>query len=122
MALKSEAIGSRLEDLTLDDRRMMFDSQLRAFRMDSQPPVSPVAGNRVANGVRPPEAEPAVDRVITLLEELSRRIEGIEKKHRHLSDEIRQRTRKDRQRRSICAIGGVAIAGFFAANWMMHWF
>ena len=120
MALQVEAIESRLEGLKQDDRRMMFDSQIRAFRMDTKAPG--MSENRASKLARKAEPEYPVERMISLLEELSRRIDGLEKKDRAIADDIRQRARKDQRRRQVVLAGGFVVAAFFAANWAMHWF
>ena len=119
MALQAEAIDNRLEGLVQDDRRAMFDSQLRAFRRESETPAP--AGNGAAKHARKPEREYPVDQMVSLLEELSRRIDGLEKKDRALVDEIRHKARTDRRRHSIYFAGGLAGGAFLAANWVMHW-
>ena len=120
MALQTEAIDNRLEGLKQDDRRMIFDSKLRAFQMDSKAPL--LAGNRAAKLSRKAEPEYPVDQMVALLEELSRRIDGLEKKDRSLADEIRRRARQDRRWRSILTACGLAGSAFLVANWVMHWF
>jgi hypothetical protein len=119
MALQSDAIQSRLEGLKLDDRRMYCDSKLRAFRIDSQPP--PMAENRASKPARKAEPDFPVDQVISLLEELSRRIDGLEKKNRQIGDEIRHQVRIGRRWRSILVAGGLAASGFIVVRWVMHW-
>ncbi len=119
MALQSDAIESRLEGLKLDDRRMMFDSKLRAFRIESKPPTT--SGDRATDPPRRLESEKPDERVIALLEELSVRIDGLEKKNRHLGDELRQRTRQERRWRSAVATVVLAAAGIWALRWVMHW-
>ena len=119
MALQVEAIESRLEGLKQDDRRMMFDSQLRAFRMDGK--AQGMAGNRTSKLAGKSEPAYPVERMISLLEELSRRIDGLEKKDRALADEIRQRARKDHYRRTIIGGCGLAVGTFLIVNSFMHW-
>jgi hypothetical protein len=119
MALQAEAIESRLEGLKLEDRRKAFDSQIRAIRMDSNPPQ--VAGNCNSKATRKAEPEAQLGQVISLLEELSRRIDGLEKKDRGLADEIRKRARQDRRRRSVYYVGGLAVSGLLVVGWVMHW-
>jgi hypothetical protein len=53
MALQTDAIENRLEGLKQDDRRMMFDSKIRAFRLDSKTPA--LTGSRPR---KPSEARP----------------------------------------------------------------
>jgi hypothetical protein len=118
MALQSDAIKDRLEALKLDDRRVMFDSKLRAFQ-DSKPPE--LAGDRVSKLTWKTEQENPLNQVVSLLEDLSRRIDGLEKKDRALADEIRQRGRRDQRRRSYFYAGGLAASGFLVLGWFMRW-
>jgi hypothetical protein len=114
MALQTDAIENRLEGLKQDDRRMMFDSKIRAFRLDSKGHVP--NGNRASKMARD-KAEPSlpIEQIISLLEELSRRIDGLERKDRALGDEIRRRARQDQRRRSmIMAVGLLAGAAAYA--------
>ena len=121
MALQSQAIDSRLEGLKLDDRRIMFDSQLRAVRMDNKPQAANSAPTGLSNVAKKPELDQPIDRVITLLEDLALRLDGLEKKHRHLNDEIRQRSQRDRRWRSVFVVGGLSVAGLLVVRWVMHW-
>jgi hypothetical protein len=118
MALQTDAIESRLEGLKQDDRRMMFDSKLRAFRLDSK--TAAVSGSRASKSSRGRTDPPyPVDQVISLLEELSRRIDGLERKDRALADEIRKRARQDQKRRSVIAAVGVTSGVVLFACWML---
>jgi hypothetical protein len=119
MALQAEAIESRLEGLKQDDRRITFDSKLRAFQHDSKAPLLP--GNPASKMMRKSAADYPVDQMISLLEELSRRIDGLERKDRALAEEIRHRARRDQVRRSVVTAGGLAFAMIFAACWLLHW-
>ncbi len=117
MALQTDAIESRLEGLKQDDRRMMFDSKLRAFRLDSKAPA--VTGSRNSKPARGrTDPQYPVEQVISLLEELSRRIDGLERKDRALGDEIRKRDRQDRRRRSILATCGGLVGTAILTCWM----
>jgi hypothetical protein len=98
---------------------MMFDSQLRAFRRDNKSPVP--GGNRASKLARKAEPEYPTEQVILLLEELSRRIDGLERKDRALADEMRQRARKDHYRRTIIGGCGLAVGTFLIVNSFMHW-
>jgi hypothetical protein len=120
MALQSDAIQNRLDGLKQDDRRSTFDSQLRSIRQDSQSRAT--VEDRGSKMARRPEAESSVDQMIGLLEELSRRIDGLEKKNRSLSEEIRHRARRDRRWRSITLAGGLAVSGLLVAGWFLRWF
>jgi hypothetical protein len=119
MALQSNAIESRLEGLRLDERRTMFDSKLRAFRLDSKSQA--MAGHRTSKTARKLELDRPIDQVITLMEELSSRIDGLEKKYKDLGDEIRFRGRRDRRWRSMSLAVGVIAAGLLLARCIMHW-
>jgi hypothetical protein len=119
MDLENESIDCRLEELKQDDRRMMFDSQLRAFREDNQPRIRP--GNRASKPSRTSQDEYPVDQVVSLLEELSRRIDGLEKKDRALADEIRRRARIDQCRRRIVMATELTGLAIFIACWAMGW-
>ncbi len=98
---------------------MMFDSHLRAFRRDSRAPA--LARNRNSKLPRKAEVESPVEQMVVLLEELSRRIDGLEKKDRALQDEMRQRARKDNRRRSLVTIGGMVGIAVFITCWAMGW-
>jgi hypothetical protein len=120
MALQTDAIENRLEGLKQDDRRMMFDSKIRAFRLDSKTPA--LTGSRASKAVRgKTDPQLPIEQMISLLEELSRRIDGLERKDRALSEEIRRRARQDRRRRSICLGGGLLSGGGLYVCWLMKW-
>ncbi len=120
MALQTDAIESRLEGLKQDDRRMMFDSKLRAFRLDSKAPV--LSGSRAAKpGRSRTDPQYPVEQIISLIEELSRRIDGLERKDRALSDEIRKRARQDKRQRAIVSATGLVFGSAAFACWMMDW-
>jgi hypothetical protein len=118
MALQSDAIETRLEGLKQDDRRLMFDSKLRAFRMDSKTPS--IAGNRASRLTRNSEGSYQVDQMIALLEELSRRIDGLEKKDRALAEEIRHQARQEQRRRSLASAAVVLFAGGSYICWLLN--
>ncbi len=121
MALQSDAIQSRLEGLRLEDRRSMYDSQIfvRPARRASRRrrPVSSPRSRTACVGPDQP-----IEQVILMLDELSRRIEGLEKKNRNLGEEIRHRGRDDRRWRSIIVGGGLALAVFLYLGWQLRWF
>jgi hypothetical protein len=117
MALQSEAIDNRLEELEQDDRRVTFGSKLRAFRLDGRAKV--LSGTRTSRMSRKHEGEYPIDQMVALLEDLSRRIDGLEKKDRALGDEIRLRAHQDRQRRSVRLVSEVAGLTIFIACWVM---
>jgi hypothetical protein len=119
MDLENESIDCRLEGLKQDDRRMMFDSQLRAFRGDNKPHIR--GGNRALKPVSMSEQEYPVDQVVSMLEELSRRIDDLEKKDRALADEIRRRARIDQCRRRIVMATELTGLAIFIACWAMGW-
>jgi hypothetical protein len=120
MALQTDAIESRLEGLKQDDRRMMFDSKIRAFRLDSKAPA--LAGSRATKAARgKPDPQLPVEQMISLLEELSRRIDGLERKDRALGEEIRRRARQDHRRRSICLGGSLFCGASLYVCWLMKW-
>jgi hypothetical protein len=119
MDLQSESIDCRLEGLKQDDQRMMFDSQLRAFRRDGESLIP--RGHRALKPVRSSEEEYPVDQVVALLEELSRRIDGLEKKDRALADEIRRRARIDQCRRRIVMATELTGLAIFVTSWAMGW-
>ena len=79
MALQTEAIEDRLEGLKLDDRRNIFDSQIRAIRTDSQ--AAAASGGRRPKPAKPAEPEPPIGSGDRLCSKSSpRRIDGLEKK------------------------------------------
>jgi hypothetical protein len=117
MALQTDAIESRLEGLKQDDRRMMFDSKLRAFRLDSK--AQAVGGSRAAKMPRNrTDPQYPVEQIISLLEDLSRRIDGLERKDRALADEIRRKARQDRNLRSILVVTGFIASATMVACWV----
>jgi hypothetical protein len=113
MARQSEAIEDRLERLKHEDHRSLFDSRLKSFRYDrpAQPPTSHADTRRprVAN----PDDQLGV--IVSLLEELSARIDGLERKGRTLTDEIRARNRRDQKLRVMAYTIGLAC---FVGLWV----
>lgn len=121
MALQSDAIESRLEELKLDDRRMLYDTKLRAFRREGK--SQSTAGAHAAKKVTAePEPGQPIDQVILMLEDLSRRIDGLEQKNRNLGHEIRHRGRQDRRWRSVSLASGLAFSVFLYLGGLLHWF
>jgi hypothetical protein len=113
MGEQIDAIEDRLEGLKQDDRRMMFDSTIRAVRLDSKEEV--LSTSQAAKVVRAKAASSLpIEPIISLLEELSRRIDGLERKDLALSGEIRRRARQDYRRRSIVVAGSLLFgAGLY---------
>ena len=72
--------------------------------------------------VRKPEQENPLTQVVSLLEELSRRIDGLEKKDRSIADDIRHRARRDQRRRWNFYAGGLVVSAILVVNHFMHWF
>jgi hypothetical protein len=119
MGQQADAIENRLEGLKQDDRRMMFDSKIRAFRLDSKGPV--LSGSRAAKVVRGQgDSSVPIEPILSLLEELSRRIDGLERKDRALGGEIRRRARQDDRRRSIIVVGGLLFGAGLYVCWMLR--
>ena len=108
MALQREAIENRLEGLKQDDRRMMFDSKLRAFRLDSKSAV--LNGDRPSKLLRKTEPESSIEHMVALLEELSRRIDRLERKDRAITEKLRQRSHRDHIRRTVVGVVGLGLA------------
>jgi hypothetical protein len=120
MALQSDAIESRLEGLRLDGRRAMYDSKLRTSRRDGN---SHIPANHLApSPARNVEPDEPIDQVLVMLEELSRRIDGLEKNNRNLGHEIRHRGRQDRRWRSTSLLGALAFSAFLYLGGLWHWF
>src|SRR5258707_1372635 len=118
MGLQTEAIDNRLEGLEQADRRVTFDTKLRAFRLDDKEDA--ISGNRTAKAARMTEGQYPVDQVVALIEALSRMIDGLEKKDRALGEEIRLRARQDRRRRSAVLAVEIIGVSIFIALWMMN--
>jgi hypothetical protein len=106
MGQQSDAIDCRLEGLKLDDRRSPIDGK-----------PWPVTG---PNSAVDEPAKP-IERVIVILEELTRRIEGLEKKNHTLGHEIRHRGREDRRWRSLSLAGGLIISMLLYLGGLFHW-
>lgn len=120
MALHSEAIESRLESLKLDNRRIRFDSKLQAFRRDSKATTLSDSQPTKQQAKRP-EADSSIENMITLLEALSQRIDGLERKDRALVEEMRLRARRDQIRRRLVAGFGMAFGAVLFACWLKSW-
>ncbi len=119
MALRGDSIESRLEELMQDERRTTFDNQLRAFRRDDKGLA--LDGSRVSRQARRHDGESPVDQMVALIEELSRRIEGLEMKDRALADEMRQRARNDQRSRKLVMATEVTCLTIFIACWALRW-
>lgn len=120
MSLELDAIESRLEGLRQDDRRSAFDSKIRAFRIESEAPRT--AGDRVLKPIFKVAANEYIDRMVSILEDLSRRIDGLERNDRVLADEIRRRAKQDLRRRVIYSVSGLASTALVALGWFLKWF
>lgn len=119
MALQVDPIEDRIEGLKSDELRMMFDSKVRAFRRQQEAPKV-VEGRSTKPGRRTEDGH-QIDQVVSLLEELARRLDGIDRKARSLAEENRKREHRDRSRRAIATAIGLAILGVMALGRMLLW-
>ena len=117
MGLQKDAIDSRLEGLKLDDHRSSYDDKLRAVRREGKPPAG--ASPTVVGGDEPIEP---IERAILLLEDLTRRIDNLEKKNRNLGDELRHRGREDRMWQKVSLAIGLVVAVMLYLGGHFHWF
>ena len=119
MSLELDAIESRLEELRQDDRRSACDSKIRAFRSRSEAPRT--AGDRVLKPMPKVVVDDAIERMVSILEDLARRIDALERKDRDLADEIRRRGKQDRRRRVMYLVGGLATTAVAVLGWSLKW-
>jgi hypothetical protein len=120
MALQSDAIESRLEGLKFDDRRTMYDSKLRTGRRESKSHIPP--NHLSPQAARIVEPDQPIEQVLLMLDELSRRIEGLERKNQSLGHEIRHRRRQDNRWRSTSVIAVLAIPVLLYMGRHLQWF
>ena len=119
MGLTREAPERRVDPQEQEQPQYVLDSQFRAFRMDQRGIA--VNNNHGSRFKKILENDPHAELVISVAEELSRRIESLERNERILSDEIRWLNRRDQRRRSLYSSIGIVIGAILVCRWIIDW-
>jgi hypothetical protein len=97
MARLADHFEDRLDRLGSGEHRALFDSKVRSLITDSATPLVP----------RKPESDEQIARLLSLMGDLAKRMDLLDRRHRNLAEAMRLREHRERRRRSI---GLVAIA------------
>jgi hypothetical protein len=107
MARLAGHFEDRLDRLGSGDHRAQFDSKVRSLITDSVATLVP----------RKPESDEQAAGLLSLMGDLAKRMDLLDRKHRNLAEEMRFRKRRDRRRRTI----GLVVAAFLllaAGGWV----
>ncbi len=105
MLRQDEVLEGRLEQLEESTGRAKFDSKVRALKIDSTETPLPTG----EDGIEP------IGRILSLMEDLARRMDGLERKNRILMEGFRHR--EWRRRRGWAMIAAVvALAGLIGSG------
>ncbi len=116
MALQSDAIESRLLGLRQEDRRPLTESKMWR-RHEGNPPALPPD-----RAPRPPGRdgdEISTERIVSLLEDIMRRIDGLENAERASKKEVRRQARRDSIWRIFVTASGIVAVAVLAGRWLV---
>jgi uncharacterized membrane protein YcjF (UPF0283 family) len=101
MARHRDGFEDRLERLELEEEhRAEFDSKVRSLKTDSSSTITPGE----------PETDEHMVRLVSLMEDLAKRLDVHDRKYRTLAEVSRRRESRDRRwRRSIAAAAAVLV-------------
>ena len=117
MALQSDAIENRLQGLRQEDRRPLYDSKLRDFRLDGK--SLGLTGNRASKVLRKDDDEIPTELIVSLLEDIVRRIDGLEKTDRAFNKEVRRRAHWDSLWRILVTVSTIILGSALAGHWLV---
>src|SRR4051794_2789179 len=98
MARQNDHFEDRLERLGSGEHRAQFDSKVRSLITDRVATILP----------RKTESDEQMARLLSLMEDLAKRMDLLDRKNRNIAEELRDRERRDRRWR--LAVGVVAVA------------
>ena len=111
MVRQNDNFEDRLHRLGSGDHRAQFDSKVRALIDDSVATIVP----------RKPEAEDQVTRLLSLMEDLAKRMDLLDRRNRSIAEDIRNRDRLMRRRTLsigavVVGVGLLAVGGWVKAR------
>ncbi len=118
MALQNDAIENRLQGLRQEDRRPLCDRMLRPFRLDGKSHTRPIGQGSRSQKKECDEFTPEL--IVSLLEDIARRIDGLEKADRDFNREIRRRARWDSVWRILVTVASFSVGAVLAGQWLVH--
>jgi hypothetical protein len=107
MARQFDSLEDRLEELESGEHRAQFDSRIRSL----------IGGTGDQTPSHRTGAEEQVGRLLSLMEDLARRMDVIDRKNRNLSAELRHRDRLDRRRRHAIAAAAALFVLLGVGGW-----
>jgi hypothetical protein len=115
MARQYDHFEDRLERLGSGEHRAQFDSKVRALITDRVATIVP----------RKTESDEQMARLLSLMEDLAKRMDVLDRKNRNIAEELRVRDRRDRRRRLaiglvVAALGLLGVGGWVKARIEAH--
>jgi len=98
MARQNDQFEDRLERLGSGEHRAQFDSKVRSLITDRVATILP----------RKSESHEQMARLLSLMEDLAKRMDLLDRKNRNIAEELRDRERRERRWR--LSIGALAFA------------
>ena len=99
MARQDDHFKDRLDRLGSGEHRAQFDSKVRSLITDGVATIAP----------RKPDFDEQVGRLLSLMEDLARRMDVLDRKNRSIAEELRVRERRDRRRRLTLGIAAALM-------------
>jgi hypothetical protein len=99
MVRQNDHFEDRLERLGSGEHRAQFDSKVRSLITDNVATIVP----------RKPESDEQFARLLSLMEDLARRMDVLDRKNRNVAEELRARDRRARRRLSIGIVLAVLV-------------
>jgi uncharacterized membrane protein YgaE (UPF0421/DUF939 family) len=108
MARQNDQFEDRLERLGSGEHRAQFDSKIRSLITDGAATIVP----------RKPESEEQVARLLSLMEDLAKRMDLLDRKNRNIAEENRVRDRRDRRRRLSIGVVAAVLMLLAIGGWV----
>src|SRR4051794_29980758 len=108
MARQNDNFEERLERLGSGEHRAQFDSKVRSLITDGVATIVP----------RKVESEEQVARLLSLMEDLAKRMDVLDRKNRNIAEEMRVRERRERRRRLSIGLVAAVLAWLTVGAWI----
>jgi uncharacterized membrane protein YgaE (UPF0421/DUF939 family) len=108
MARLADHFEDRLDRLGSGEQRALFDSKVRSLITDSVATLVP----------RKPESDEQVARLLSLMEDLAKRMDLLDRKNRNIAEEMRVRDRRERRRRLSIGLVAAALVLLGVGGWV----
>jgi len=108
MARQTDHFEDRLARLGSGDHRAQFDSKVRSLITDSVAAIVP----------RKPDSDEQIGRLLSLMEDLAKRMDVLDRKNRNLAEELRVRERRERRRRLSIGLVAAALVVLGVGGWV----